>query len=552
MQIVNISSEPTERDYAHFKKILEYFVHILRANNKHHPEEFINNEPRSGQGHKGHAIHNSYADFNDFSIGKKMTVNITAGFQLFNKTNYINWKDTSYNVRAEWNQTQDEITHLYLYSNQSDEDIGDKILLEDLGINDGREPDEKLKMFYNHFLSLLVARLSDNEMVNDLSEKLKHSKNIILRGSPGTGKTYLSRQIAANLIGIDEDELHNSEQYAFVQFHPSYDYTDFVEGLRPVIEDGQDGMAFELVDGIFKEFCGKAIQSNVIDEVDDFNRVWDLLIRDINESNGTYQMDRSSVPVTLNSLNNIKFNSPVATKDNVYKLYRGDETNLKYETYQKIVLDHMKKKYDLQLFREGYQADSKKKKFVFIIDEINRGEISKILGELFFSIDPGYRGDEKYGVYTQYSNLHLNKNEKFYIPDNVYIIGTMNDIDRSVDSFDFAMRRRFRFIEIKAIDTMSMWDSLLSDEEIKNATARLTALNQQISATDDLNENYHIGPSYFLQLPELNYDYNVLWEDYLQPLIEEYLRGSYEEKEKIEDLKDAYDLVLNDQDNLNG
>lgn len=85
---------------------------------------------------------------------------------------------------------------------------------------------------------------------------------------------------------------------------------------------------------------------------------------------------------------------------------------------------------------------------MFIIDEINRGEISKIFGELFFSIDPGYRG-HKEGVYTQYANLHENPEEKFYIPNNVYIIGTMNDIDRSVDTFDFAMRRRFTFLEIK-------------------------------------------------------------------------------------------------------
>ena len=95
------------------------------------------------------------------------------------------------------------------------------------------------------------------------------------------------------------------------------------------------------------------------------------------------------------------------------------------------------------------------KKFIFIIDEINRGEISKIFGELFFAIDPGYRGRSG-EISTQYSNLHPNPDEKFYIPENVYIIGTMNDIDRSVDSFDFAMRRRFRFVELRADERLEI------------------------------------------------------------------------------------------------
>lgn len=180
---------------------------------------------------------------------------------------------------------------------------------------------------------------------------------------------------------------------------------------------------------------------------------------------------------------------------------------------------------------------------MFVIDEINRGEISKIFGELFFSIDPGYRGEERYGISTQYSNLHNDSREKFYIPDNAYIIGTMNDIDRSVDSFDFAMRRRFRFIEVKAEDTLNMWNGILKEEHIEEATQRLLALNHQISETDDLNANYHIGPSYFLKLPELDYKYEDLWSDYLQPLLEEYLRGSYEEQEKLAAMKEAYNSV---------
>lgn len=283
---------------------------------------------------------------------------------------------------------------------------------------------------------------SASPLAREITRKLRQSKNVILRGVPGTGKSFLAKNVASQITGVNRQDLSTSEQFEFVQFHPSYDYTDFVEGLRPFTnEDGQVG--FERQDGVFKRFVTRAIANP-------------------------------------------------------------------------------------------------NQNYVFIIDEINRGEISKIFGELFFAIDPGYRGQDG-AVSTQYANL--NGHEPFYIPRNVYILGTMNDIDRSVDSFDFAMRRRFRFIEISANVTTDMWDGILDETELNEATARLTALNEQISATDELNDNYHVGPSYFLKLPELDYDYAVLWDDYLAPLLEEYLRGSYNEEDKLAELKAAYTVT---------
>ena len=168
------------------------------------------------------------------------------------------------------------------------------------------------------------------------------------------------------------------------------------------------------------------------------------------------------------------------------------------------------------------------KKYIFIIDEINRSEISKIFGELFFAIDPGYRG--KAGeISTQYSNLHSAPGEKFYIPENVYIIGTMNDIDRSVDSFDFAMRRRFRFVELKADEHLEAINESIEDEDRRSeAIRRMSELNKTIAEVEDLNENYQIGASYFLKLKTLDFD--QLWTDYLQPLLQEYIQGMYDEE----------------------
>jgi glycerol-3-phosphate cytidylyltransferase-like family protein len=182
------------------------------------------------------------------------------------------------------------------------------------------------------------------------------------------------------------------------------------------------------------------------------------------------------------------------------------------------------------------------KKYVFIIDEINRGEISKILGELFFSIDPGYRGEDG-GVFTQYANLHANPDEKFYIPENVYIIGTMNDIDRSVDTFHFAMRRRFRFIEIKANESVEMLEDLGNKKD--EAIRRMNALNEAIDSVEDLNSNYHIGASYFLKLKKVDFD--QLWTDYLQPLLQEYINGMYNDKQIMKKFEEAYGFNIQNE-----
>ena len=373
-----------------------------------------------------------------------------------------------------------------------------------------------------------IEKVVMNKNINDYLDKLRKSKNLILRGAPGTGKTYLAKEIALELTGGNEDQI------GFVQFHPSYDYTDFVEGLRPV-SNGDGTIEFKLVDGIFKKFCQKARDAKKTGGQDNFEETWAKLTDAINEKQRQYFFPRSSVPASLNSQGNVKFDSPVATKEKVYLLYKGEETKLKYETYQKIVLDHMKESYGLcDYVSATIDTD---KKFVFIIDEINRGEISKIFGELFFSIDPGYRG-EKGCVSTQYANLH-ETDEKFYIPENVYIIGTMNDIDRSVDTFDFAMRRRFRFVEITAESQLGMLDKELKDNA-EEAKLRLRNLNTAIENVQELNSHYHIGPSYFRNLKELDYDYELLWSDYLKPLLEDYLRGSYEEDETLETLKKAF------------
>ena len=404
------------------------------------------------------------------------------------------------------------------------------------------------------------------------SSILIESKNLIFRGAPGTGKSYLAKKIAADIISngyFDDCALLSEEQkkqVEFVQFHPSYDYSDFVEGLRPKIND--DGtMGFELQDGIFKKFVARArknyedsqksvevVKKEVTaqEAMEEFFSGVEFGVDTFRTINGS-EFTVTSVDdrhINISIPGNAMANRLTLNLDEVRKML---ESGQKFEKIKDITTFFRKTyatqgySYDFALYQAikskkstASKAKAKQeelKKYVFIIDEINRGEISKIFGELFFSIDPGYRG--KVGeISTQYSNLHADPNEKFYIPENVYIIGTMNDIDRSVDSFDFAMRRRFRFVELKADECLEMLASLENEELQAEAIRRMTALNKAIVEVEDLNENYQIGAAYFLKLKTLGFD--QLWTDYLQPLLQEYIQGMYDEAGIMDRFAQAY------------
>jgi len=405
---------------------------------------------------------------------------------------------------------------------------------------------------------------------NPYSRILIESKNIILRGAPGTGKTHLAKEIAADIISngyYDNFSLMTGEQkkqVEFVQFHPNYDYSDFVEGLRPKVDD--DGsVGFELQDGIFKRFVERARknyedamkpqeviekEASVEKSIFDYLSKIELGVDELETVSGTKfyitGVDEKYIHIYIpeNRISNrLKLNitdlkemlncGQTFTQVKDVTQFFGKLNATQQYSYMLAIFNAIKANKTPAV--KSIANPNKLKPYIFIIDEINRGEISKIFGELFFSIDPGYRGRAG-EVSTQYANMHDNQDEKFYIPENVYIIGTMNDIDRSVDSFDFAMRRRFRFIEIKSEDRLEMLDEL--GEKKDEAILRMTALNNEISKVEELNENYHIGAAYFLKLKNLTYD--QLWTDYLKPLLQEYVRGMYDEDGIMKKFEKAY------------
>ena len=419
---------------------------------------------------------------------------------------------------------------------------------------------------------------------NPYSSMLIESKNIIFRGAPGTGKSYLAKEIAADIISngyFDNYTLLSDEQkqqVEFVQFHPSYDYSDFVEGLRPKIND--DGtMGFELQDGVFKRFIERA-RSNyensqksreTIEKETNVRESMAEFFSNIAFGEDNFKTVNGS-EFTITGVDDKHINISIPGNASIKKLSLNiDEVKMMLEsgeTFNKVkdITNFFGKVYGTQEFsydfaiykaiKDNKTENSKSvvkteslKKYIFIIDEINRGEISKIFGELFFAIDPGYRGRAG-EISTQYSNLHYDPDDKLFVPENVYIIGTMNDIDRSVDSFDFAMRRRFRFIEIKADEQLEMLDSLENEELKMEAISRMTALNKEIANVEDLNENYQIGAAYFLKLKHISFD--QLWTDYLYPLLQEYIHGMYDESGIMSKFAKAYGYEESSKGDVDG
>lgn len=413
--------------------------------------------------------------------------NVVKQIVLDESTQLNNWESKSQAIFEQFvtflDSKQNKITELDSIPTASG---ADNNKVEYVTINEGLKS-TAINLFKSYCFGCFFWSTFENQggLSNKIDELISRGdKNIILTGAPGTGKTFACQSYAREQVSnfIYENNLEKAEgkQSAYltvdyfiktVQFHPGYDYSDFIEGLRPKKVDSN--IIYDRKDGIFKDFCRQVVE---------FNK------------------------------------------------------NHKYANL----------------------AESAK--FFFIIDEINRGEVSKIFGEAFSMIETDKRApvdskseDVSNKVDTQYSSLIEDKDNDpfqhgFYIPENVYILATMNEIDRSLEAMDFAFRRRFSWLTVNVQDTLNeiIVNSVLDDctnsvsKHMSEIEKSFNELNKLIKK--NLGPDYMLGGSYLTSLKNSSKTSvktlkEELWNNHLEPIIKDYIKGS---EDKIEDYKSKF------------
>lgn len=360
-------------------------------------------------------------------------------------------------------------------------------------------------------------------------------KNIILYGSPGVGKTYNTKKLISLIEeGKSEHEIfeiiksnnyHDNaslsyphDRVKFITFHQSFGYEDFIEGFRPS-ESGD----IELIDGIFKELCieaSKNINKSLTSNKLIFEDAFDFLVKDAIEKN-------KKIRINLKT-NNSFFEIFDYNKKSIFYTRQGKNQEEKYHTLSvstlktmydsesnNIIVGGLKTYYSpilekiLNIGNRQKIEQVKKQNYYLVIDEINRGNISKIFGELITLIEEDKRDNLE--VTLPYSK------KPFSIPSNLYIIGTMNSTDKSIALIDIALRRRFTFLKMKPKP------ELVTHKEARNTMIKL---NEQLS------EDNKIGHSYFMNI-ENDDDLKFVIEYKIEPLLEEYFYGDSDGLNKI-------------------
>lgn len=362
--------------------------------------------------------------------------------------------------------------------------------------------------------------------------------NQILYGPPGTGKTYKTKELAVQISNpnfvynenlLDEekrktivneyDRLCKEGLIVFTTFHQSMSYEDFVEGIKPKTEDSK--VTYEVENGIFKELSLKASQKTISNFMEAYNQ----LIKEFSDNDNDFIILKTpkekEFRIRLNSNNNLSLfttnkssQQGTFTKEKLEQhLYYNNAFN-GWEGYANAILNYLKDKFKLS--NKGINH----RNYTLIIDEINRGNVSAIFGELITLLEPDKRLGQKEEITL---TLPYSKSEsKFGVPSNLHIIGTMNTADRSVEALDTALRRRFEFKEI--MPRPSLLKLQIGGISLKEL---LETINKRIEVL--LDRDHTIGHSYFIKLQEDDViGLKNAFKNNIIPLLQEYFYGDHE------------------------
>ena len=413
-------------------------------------------------------------------------------------------------------------------------------------------------MLKEKYLPQIRGGNSMDSELNKYKNLLLHTHNLILHGAPGTGKTYSTAEIALSVLGYDVSQYENhkelmdayndllikidessgeitSGQIGFVTFHQSMDYEDFVEGIKPKADEAGN-VTYAVEDGIFKAIANKAAKNGEA-ESGNFEECWKKLIELLNEEEklSVHTLSgKTTFDIELNEYGDglasrtYEGNNDDWTRgkskffnkkqlENIYKGLPGIPSG-GHDNYRKAIIKFMKedKRIGLSDYKPNENVSAETKPYVLIIDEINRGNVSKIFGELITLLESDKRqgGEHPLSVILPYSK------KRFSVPSNLYIIGTMNTTDRSVGNIDYAVRRRFSFV------TLESSRKVVSEKCGEESTAvrlfdsvkNFLEKNKIEMDIDDLM----VGHSYFLSDDESELE--IKWEFDILPLLREYYK----------------------------
>ncbi len=395
-------------------------------------------------------------------------------------------------------------------------------------------------------LSRLIGFDEKENNINRLTISVA-SLNTILYGPPGTGKTYSTIDKALNIVDPDFlissfnnraalltrfrdlyfDPSTEKGQIAFVTFHQSMSYEDFIEGIKPMApESGANQLSYDIVPGIFKQLVNAASTEggNFIEKIE-----WLKNKCSEADNQSPIEIKTSGSKFTISYRGGRTFrikpkpsinpdSDYAASIDNIRKMYEGASRSEVYNpTYVSGVLSYL---YDNGLVKDRNTGAGKSKPYVLIIDEINRGNVSQIFGELITLIEKDKRigGDEAIEIILPYSK------EKFGVPSNLYIIGTMNTADRSVEALDTALRRRFTFEEMPPRYDLPELAFSINDHPLPSILQTINARLEKL-----LDKDHMIGHSYFIfkDTGDLKSSFIESMYKNIIPLLQEYFFGDY-------------------------
>ena len=361
---------------------------------------------------------------------------------------------------------------------------------------------------YAQYLLNIMNGNTQAQEDNLVIKLLKYKPQIILQGPPGTGKTREAKRIAKALLGLGEnDSLEGNEQFKLIQFHPSYSYEDFVRGIVAKPNEEGDGIIYTAENKVLAEFAEKALKA--FQEPIKWENFRDFLEKEKKEGREVYFDEGKELKYNFIQNNELRYlsrgnhNLAGIPIEEFCQRNLDDKFDSFYKNYHKwgwkFITDYF----------IDWAKKFKKKAYVLVVDEINRTNLSAVLGELIYALE--YRGEAVQSMYA------IEGENNLILPPNLYIIGTMNTADRSVGHIDYAIRRRFAFVNILPKDLTNE----LGDQFESALFAKVTNLFNTNLSSEFKKEEVQLGHSYFITK---NTPINIRWEYEIKPILFEYVK----------------------------